>query len=314
MLVVDMEALLAGTEAKVQAAFMRLFADLRSDEMRKQLVDLLSRGEWDEAMALADPAIFAFSREVTSIYVAAGTAFAADASVLLGHVFPFSITDPIGVAEMRANELRLVQVFTQHQREVTRNALIDGMQRGLNPRDQARLFQDVVTLTPRQEAAVQNYRRLLEQQSREVFDRALRDRRFDPTVERSIRTGTPLSREQIDRMVSRYRERYIRYRANTIARTESLSAIHRASEETWRQIIANGLAEPETIIGTWTTARDERVRSSHRTMHKQKRPYGTPFITGNGVAIRYPGDPSAPRAETIQCRCLVTRRIEGALA
>lgn len=55
----------------------------------------------------------------------------------------------------------------------------------------------------------------------------------------------------------------------------------------------------------WKTQRDNRVRDSHRTMQGQRRGLHEPFITGTGVRIAYPGDPTAPIEEWAACRCFL---------
>jgi hypothetical protein len=49
--------------------------------------------------------------------------------------------------------------------------------------------------------------------------------------------------------------------------------------------------------------RDERVRHSHAAMNNQVQPLEQPFISGNGNALMYPADPSAPDDEVYGCRC-----------
>ena len=74
-------------------------------------------------------------------------------------------------------------------------------------------------------------------------------------------------------------------------------------EVMYQQAIDDGTLQSTQIVRTWITAKDERVRSSHAVLNGQRRNYGEPW----GV-LRYPGDPSAPAAETVQCRCVLTTR------
>lgn len=48
-------------------------------------------------------------------------------------------------------------------------------------------------------------------------------------------------------------------------------------------------------------------RDSHMTMHRQERFHGTPFISGAGNLLRYPGDRSAPIEEWINCQCYMIK-------
>ncbi|MFI6686615.1 phage portal protein [Streptomyces sp. NPDC050485] len=56
------------------------------------------------------------------------------------------------------------------------------------------------------------------------------------------------------------------------------------------------------VLRTWITRGDDRVRAAHRAMNGTTLPVGSPF-TADGATLRYPGDPFAPLALTINCRC-----------
>lgn len=54
----------------------------------------------------------------------------------------------------------------------------------------------------------------------------------------------------------------------------------------------------------WVTRGDSRVRHSHQALDGQTIPLTQQFtIPNSGIAIRYPGDMTAPLSETINCRC-----------
>ncbi|MER5222866.1 phage portal protein [Streptomyces flaveus] len=56
------------------------------------------------------------------------------------------------------------------------------------------------------------------------------------------------------------------------------------------------------VVRTWVTRGDTRVRPAHKALHGKTLPVGTPY-TVDGASLRYPGDPFAPIALTINCRC-----------
>ncbi|MFJ2745330.1 phage portal protein [Streptomyces sp. NPDC087440] len=70
----------------------------------------------------------------------------------------------------------------------------------------------------------------------------------------------------------------------------------------------NGAAESaaesagSNVVRAWVTRGDDRVRPAHKALHGTVLPVGTPY-TVNGFTLRYPGDPFAPTALTINCRC-----------
>ncbi|MFK0279534.1 phage portal protein [Streptomyces sp. NPDC090499] len=56
------------------------------------------------------------------------------------------------------------------------------------------------------------------------------------------------------------------------------------------------------VVRTWITRKDDRVRPAHRALQGKTLPAGTPYQV-DGAQLRYPGDPFAPLALTINCRC-----------
>jgi uncharacterized protein with gpF-like domain len=150
-----------------------------------------------------------------------------------------------------------------------------------------------------------NYRRLLREGSREALTRDLRDRRFDTTVSSAASSGEPLADSQIDRMVDRYRARSLQYRAEVIARTESVRVSSIARQEAFRQTLQQANLDEGVVVRTWMATLDERVRDSHRAMHGQKRGLAEAFESPSGASLMFPGDPSAPAEEVINCRCVL---------
>jgi hypothetical protein len=56
---------------------------------------------------------------------------------------------------------------------------------------------------------------------------------------------------------------------------------------------------------TWLSQKDRFVRYTHAAAHGQTVPINEPFRMTSGARLDYPGDPDAPIAERIQCRCSV---------
>ncbi|AKN68749.1 hypothetical protein QR97_02075 [Streptomyces sp. PBH53] len=67
---------------------------------------------------------------------------------------------------------------------------------------------------------------------------------------------------------------------------------------------AEAAAEPggPTVLRTWISRGDDRVRPAHRALHGTTLPVSTPYAV-DGATLRYPGDPFAPLALTTNCRC-----------
>ena len=305
--------LVANAETRLRiAATNAIIAARDAPGTLAELSALLEQGRIEEAIqAVGLVGAIRIADEFAAVYIAAGqrgTVFLEDA---LHVVIGFDQVHWRAVNHMQGERLRFIREFTNGQRDATRLAMIDGIERGLNPIAQARNFRSSVGLTAKQQEAVINYRRLLERAGEgdtEALTRELRDRRFDPTVRRAAASREPLSQAQIDRMVERYRERYIKYRAEVIGRTEALRAVHAGNDEGYRQAIDVGAINWDEVQRTWVTARDERVRATHRAAGGQVRGINEPFIVG-GAQLRYPGDSRAPARETVQCRCSLRTRL-----
>jgi len=211
----------------------------------------------------------------------------------------------------RTNKLETIRAITDEQRTTIRHVLSDGLQRGDNPLTVARELKATVGLTPAQERMVSNYRTSLEAgRWSDALSRELRDGRLDRTIDRLRREGKPLSTKQVDRAVSFYRDGMHTMRAETIARTEGLRALHEGTEEMLRQAVEKGQVAQAELEREWNHANVGRYsRPGHRAMNGQRRKWGEPFETPAGVKLRYPGDPEAPPSETINCRCVLGTRL-----
>jgi uncharacterized protein with gpF-like domain len=146
--------------------------------------------------------------------------------------------------------------------------------------------------------------------SRQALDRGLRDHRFDRAVLRAVDSDTPLSNDQIDRMVARYHDRYLAYRAETIARTEAVKATSLARQEAMNQLVEDSGIDPDRVIRVWNTTQDKRTRDAHAVMDGQEVGAEEPFIDGDGNELMFPGDPSAPVETIANCRCTFSVRIK----
>lgn len=309
------ERLVGLQERRFRRVFLEAVRQIRDSRTLDEIADLLAAGRLEDAL----DAVEAAARLLGNAYGAALAESAQDTAQFLSTALTvsvsFDVTNARAVSAIQRNTLRLISNFSAEQRQVVRTALARGIAQGLNPRDQARLFREVVGLTPRQEAAVARYRQLLESAgteqpgASEALTRRLRDRRFDRTVRRSIRERQPLTKEQVDTMVGRYRDRYVKYRSEVIGRTEALRSAHEGTEEMYAQAMEQGALDPTKVRRTWVATNDDRVRDTHAALNNQERMYGETWES-NGATLRYPGDPLAPASETVQCRCVLTTRLD----
>lgn len=301
-------------EERIATIFRTAISDLQDEIDLAELADLIERGQTEEAITRLAHIAERLANETNVTFLTAGQSAAEFlTSANVGRIV-FDIVNERAVAAMQANRLEMVREFTNEQRRATQTALLAAVEGGINPRDAARNFRQSIGLTERQWVAVNNYRRALEAvgrddaQAAEALQRELRDRRSDRSVRRAIANSKPLPKDRIDRMVEHYTQRFIRYRSEVIGRTEALRAVHQGNEEAYQQAIDAGHIEAEQLRRTWETRVDGRERDTHLLLNGQENRWGEPWQTRNGP-IRYPGDPQAPAAETIQCRCSISTRI-----
>lgn len=302
-------ALLDRAEPRVRRRFLDLVGAARANAGLERISDLISEGRINEAIAVVDDIGPGLATALEQAYTAAGLSAAAALRPEADRFIDFNSLNARSVETLGATRARLVAEITTSQRATLVNAVSDGFATGLRPDQIARDVRQGIGLTNNQRLIVQNYRRQLEQGSLAALDRQLRDRRFDSTVRRAARGEIALSGVQIDRMVERYRERWVQYRSNVIARTETTAAVNAGDMEMFQQAIDEGAIDAEAVVQRWVTAGDERVRSSHRAMNGQEQPMGEPFMSGAGNRLRFPGDPLGPASDTIQCRCVIRRTL-----
>lgn len=308
-------------DSRLRALFRR-WRRSTSNSFTDSISQLRSQFSVTDIVALIDgnnlhELIQEFSRAAARVAAVTGEAYvdsARSTASLVGRragtTLDFDLSNPRVSSQLRSARSRMVTGFTAGQSELIRTLLLRGVRTGMDTVDIAREIQQNLGLTVRQEASVNTFRTLLESNSREALQRQLRDRRFDPSVLRAIRTDEPLSQVQIDRMVQRYRERFIRFRADTIGGHEALRAIHQANNEMYQQAVDLGDVQDSQLERTWITSGDELVRSSHAIMNGQIRiGIRTPFISGMGNMLVHPGDPNAPLEDIIVCRCMVRTRL-----
>jgi hypothetical protein len=89
-------------------------------------------------------------------------------------------------------------------------------------------------------------------------------------------------------------------RARAIARTETHSAQQAATRS-----FANEVDEEFPLVKVWVSTEDDRTRPTHAEANGQQQPLDQPFQVGDAL-LQFPGDPSGPPEEVINCRCVST--------
>lgn len=298
------DAMLTGAERTIRSAFRQFLRAVQSDEVIAEIEARIRANDIAGALDIVNK----HAAQMGASFWQAVTGVGTETAKELAALFPataaaiyFDPSHPRAAEAIRQNRLEWINEFTESQRQATQQALARGFEQGWGTQRMVREFRESIGLTLHQDRAINNYRDLLEKGSAEALQRELRDRRFDTTVRTAVRTREPLSAAQIDRMVERYRARYLAYRGETIARTEALRATSIAREEATRQMIEQADIAPDEVKRTWHATHDRRVRHWHASMDGQKRGLEELFTDGLGNRLRYPGDARAPASTTLNC-------------
>jgi len=89
-----------------------------------------------------------------------------------------------------------------------------------------------------------------------------------------------------------------------------LASLHAARQEAYLQAVEDGKVAEADIRRVWQSAGDSRVRHTHAILHGKSAGLREPFRSASGAMLMFPGDPSAPPSETINCRCNLNYRID----
>lgn len=309
-----LEDLMKRLDRKTAEAFAAYVAIMKSDEMIREVERLLAANRTNDAINLVDSHIRKFASVIPRNYALVGeSTIEANRYIRPRIAISFNPTHPRAVEQMNRQALDLIRDISDTQKLSIRNALAEAFQDGAGPRQAARAYRYAIGLTEKQRQAVKNYRRLLEDGSDSAFDRGLRDARFGPR-DTSIAARRAylesLDQSTIDKMVDAYEAKYIKYRAEVIARTESTRTVNEANDEAFSQTLEQAEIDDSYVERTWQFTHDARTRDSHRNMTlRVVRGMNTPFVTGLGNRAMRPGDPALPADDSIQCRCVATHRI-----
>lgn len=239
-------------------------------------------------------------------------------------IFRFDMRNPRVEEDLRMKSSVLITRLTDEARENVRAVLEQGMINGLNPTTTAlnivgrvdpvtkQRVGGVIGLTNNQTNWVTNTKRYLEQLDPRYLDMKLRDKRFDSIVKKAIDTGKKLSADDVSRITTSYKNRALKYRADTIARTETIQSLNRGQYMANLQAVTDGLISSNAITKEWDDVGDKKVRSAHRALAKKYGngngiPLDQPFEAPDGVRMMFPGDMSmgAGAAEIANCRCKI---------
>lgn len=315
-----LEALAAKLDTGLQRAFLDAIERLKGRVDVDAIARLIAEGRVVDAIAIVSDAtvrtgMSSIAAAITDAVLISGRAAAVAISQIRAFQnmeVNFRITNPRTMDFLNRYEMNLIAQMASESLANVRRVITDGVNAGRGPIDIARDVRQHIGLTRYQSQVVQNYRRNLEQLDPRALGRALRDQRNDGPVRRAIEAQEPLTPEKVDKLVANYEKRWLKYRAETIARTESIRSLNIGNQEAWTQAAESGQFPESKIVRKWVFTHDNRTREWHRNI---------PALNPDGVGLRepfksdlgpimFPGDPSAAAANTINCRCTTIIRYQ----
>lgn len=269
--ILDVADRLAG---RVRRAYLNAVQVAAASLSLKDIASALQRGDTNAITAMIAQALAgalkgagltagtpSMQDALQAVYAAAAKAAVAELPSTVSVGLSFNLMNPEAVRFLEAYSMDLIRQTTADVRAAINQVIMRGFQDGVTVADSAREIRSIIGLTARQEMQIQNYRNALSggsQDLRDALSRALRDGRYDRTLLRAINEEKALTQAQIDALTQRYRERMLNYRADMVARTETVRAANSGQRETWRQARQQGLL-PDGVLREWEVSGDDRT-------------------------------------------------------
>lgn len=217
----------------------------------------------DEALPRIEAAVRDMSQQVM-----ADAGKATMDQVRMGEAWRYDAVNPSAVAYVREHTGRLIVQIDAAQRAAVQQVIGRVVGGEISGRQAEKHIRNVIGMTSRMEAAAWKVR--------------------EQAIARGLKTS------QVDRVMLKYRDTVIRKRAETIARTETISALSAGRVEAWTQAIDQGLLSAQSEK-KWIVTQDDRLCPICAAMAGEKVGMDEAFTGG----VLYP--PRHPR-----CRCAVT--------
>lgn len=305
----------------VRDAFLLAIADVSDRVILARLVTAVEAGNYTaafETLGLSNAAMRPLTAALETSFETMGNAVVQSFPRFVRAQFLFDVRNPRAERWLREQSSSLVTRITEDMRVNVRNVMTTNLEAGNNPRTTAldiigrmgpsgKREGGIIGLNQPQERWARNARVELQQLNENYFTRERRDKRFDSVVRKAIAEGKPLDKATIDKLITRYKDKLLQLRGETVARTETIQSLNRAQYESYMQGVDAGMVKRSAVVRVWDTAGDTRVRHSHELMDGQEVGLEEPFKAPDGSLLMFPGDTSlgADAAETINCRCRV---------
>lgn len=323
--------LLSELEPEIRRAFLASVTDIQSNVNWPVMLSALAAYNIDGAIAALNISAAAwteYSSAMTAAYAKAGASTAAQIQQtgIGGIGTRFNMTNPRAQAWIAENVADSVVGFTREQVEVARSVIEAGYALGQGPRTIAVDLGGRVVNGTRQggvlgldgpraarlQAVTQGMRTPEGVRSLVIVKEdgtfGMRYKVNPATAQRIVtayKAGTEVPEAQ--RVISerQYANALLQQRAETVAVTETASAVNNARDEAWQQLAESQGMNSSAVIKTWVHARGSKDgRETHIAINGQSvRGLNTPFVLSDGSVMQFPHDSAGGARNNINCSC-----------
>lgn len=316
---------------RVARAFSDAVRDLRDSVTLKRVIEALDAGDAQRALDMLNIDEAAFSglrQQLAAVFaeiggvVVAGVRF--DPPGETRGVIRWNVGNPEAVRALNEWLGTKITQITEDTRNAARVALSEGYAKGHGPRQIAldvvgrvgpngRRSGGVLGLSGHQERWVSNMREYLRNgELDKVLRMSKRDRRFDRTIRKLLKEGRTPTEAQINKWTGHYSDKLLKLRGDTIARTETASAVEQGRFDAFRQgMDAKGYPYQYAIKEWRHGGGGMRPRVQHVAENETEvRGLDTPFRMPDGTLIQYPHAPETPAKHAINCTCSLLVRMD----
>lgn len=325
-----LEQLYALKIPEVQKIFLEVVQNIVDRAVLKEMEEAIENNDLEalyKASGFSPALLNSILDKIDEVYKSAALVTAEGWPKALG--FVFNMRNPLAENDLKNYSSVFVTRISEEVRENLRTILSEGLQKGYNPRQTAldivgrvnsttkKRTGGLIGLSTNQIKWYQNAKSYLENLDEKYFTLGLRDKRFDSIVKKAIEDKKPLSKEKINQLLSAYNNRALKYRADSISRTETMQALNRGETAAINQALEEKLFEEKDVKKWWDDTGDGRTRLSHTYLGKKYNrenaiAFKDPFVTVSGDMLMYPGDTSmgADASEIVHCRCKVQYEVD----
>lgn len=308
------EALLEQYSPEMADVFLAAIIDAKSSINLNDLAEAIERNDIFgivEILQINEKTLFPVTEVQREAFIAGGQSTADFFPTQA--IFGFNGGNPSAVAWLAENSGTMITQLSEDVLPIVQETLSDARQKGQGARKTAldligrrnpntkKREGGVLGLNAPQARAVRTMRKQLESLDKDYFKKKLRDKRFDKMVAKAIESGEPLTTTQINRIVSRYEDRQLRFRAENVARYETNASLTAGQFNGFQQMLRDGLIDGIDKEWKWNAGGQETPRLMHQAMSGTVIDFEEDFIFDDGVAMAHPHDERGGPKHNMNC-------------